>query len=166
MIPPRCFFLQFQDLTTPYPWDWGQLQHLAMLRILLRVQGEKNLQRFPQLRSWGVFVPTDCFEKLEKSGNLTGEKQRRYKTIRYKIRYVRSGFEKDTEERTGFEDQWNRPRKLFESLTGSSWFQTRACRHFHPMLGARSLVVTQKQKPQTTTWHAQNQAANGRWIDG
>ena len=145
MIPRRCLNLRFQDLTTPYPWDWGQLQHLAMLHILLRVaRWKKNMQRFPQLRSLGGFCSHDW----------------------YKIRYVRSGFEKDTEERTGFEDQWNRPRKLFESLTGSSWFQTRACRHFHPMLGARSLVVTQKQKPQTTTWHAQNQAANGRWIDG
>jgi len=72
-----------------------------MLRILLRVQGEKNMQRFLQLRSWGVFVPMDCFEKLEISGNLETGETGRY--TRYDM-FVQV-FEKDTEERTGFEDQ-------------------------------------------------------------
>ena len=126
--------MEFQaDLTTPDPWDWGRLQHLA--RLAYSPAHWKNMQRFPQLRSGGLFVPMS----VSKSSDFWKFSGRNKTTW-----YVRSvmGFEKDTEERTGLEDLWNRTRKSFESLTGLSWFQIRVWRHFYPLLGARSLVVT------------------------
>ena len=144
MIPRRCLNLRFQDLTHALSVGLRTATAPGNAAYSPAQQGEKKHAEIPTTEVLGGFCSHVLFRKVGDFWKFDWGETRRYKI--YKIRYGRSGFEKDTKERTGFEDQWNRPRKLFESLTGSSWFQTRACRHFHPMLGARSLVVTQKQK--------------------